>query len=219
MRKKPGPSAYKPTATQRRRVMRGIAVGLTMQQLADDLDVSISTVRRVFGAEIKTARVRLILDNLDRLHEAADHGNVSAMRELARMMQPRTGEPDDTEDDDDWADIVPNLNGNLEIQEMTKLEQRTRARTFRDLCIAARDGDHAAIRAMLRRHGWPQLADEVRRGKPIPPRVAKMVGAIVAPYGTPWETLLPPDPPSPRMARTPPVFEDDEDDAASRSHG
>jgi hypothetical protein len=32
-----------------------------MQQLADDLDVSIRTVRRVFGAEIKTARVRLIL--------------------------------------------------------------------------------------------------------------------------------------------------------------
>ena len=76
MRKKPGPSAYKPTATQRRRVMRGIAVGLTMQQLADDLDVSIRTVRRAFGSEIKTARVRLILDNLDRLHQAADHGNV-----------------------------------------------------------------------------------------------------------------------------------------------
>jgi hypothetical protein len=116
MSKKPGPTPFNPTATQRRRVMRGIAVGLTMQQLADDLDVSMSTVRRAFAAEIKTARARLILDNLDRLHEAADSGNVSAMRELARMMQPRrASELEDTEDDDTWADVVPNLNGNLEI--------------------------------------------------------------------------------------------------------
>ena len=115
MAAKPGRPAYKPTATQRRRVMRGIAVGLTMQQLADDLDVSMSTVRRAFAAEIKKARVRLILDNLDRLHQAADNGNVSAMRELARMMQPRPGDHEDTEDDDAWADIIPNLNGNLEI--------------------------------------------------------------------------------------------------------
>ena len=114
---KPGRPAYKPTAAQRRRLMRGIAVGLTMQQLGDDLGVSMSTVRRAFAAEIKTARVRLTLDNLDRLHTAADGGNVSAMRELARMMQfPTRGtELDDTEDDDTWADIVPNLNGNLEI--------------------------------------------------------------------------------------------------------
>jgi hypothetical protein len=39
-------------------------------------------------------------------------------------------------------------------------------RTLRDLRIAARDGDHA-MRALLRRYGWPQLADEVRRNKPI----------------------------------------------------
>lgn len=114
MVKKPGPRPFKPTTTQRRRVMRGIAVGLTMQQLADDLGMSIRTVRNAFGAEIKTARVRLILDNLDRLHTAADGGNVSAMRELARMMQPRADE--DTEDDDTWADIVPNFAGNSETQ-------------------------------------------------------------------------------------------------------
>jgi DNA-binding NarL/FixJ family response regulator len=116
MPKKPGPPPYKPTATQRRRVMRGIAVGLTMQQLADDLGVSERTVRRAFGNEIKKARVRLILDNLDRLHTAADNGNVAAMKTLAQMMQPRTDrDHDDTEDDDTWADVVPNLAGNLEI--------------------------------------------------------------------------------------------------------
>jgi hypothetical protein len=115
MASKAGRPAYKPTATQRRRVMRGIAAGLTVQQLADDLDVSERTMRRAFSAEIKTARVRLILDNLDRLHEAADAGNVSAMKTLAQMMQPRADDHDDAEDEAAWADIVPNLAGNLEI--------------------------------------------------------------------------------------------------------
>ena len=114
MAKKPGPTAYKPTATQRRRVMRGIAVGLTMQQIADDLDLSESTLRRAFGRDVSKARVRLILDNLDRLHKAADDGNV-AMKALAQMMQPRTSA--DAEDDG-WSDVIPNFGGNAEIQEI-----------------------------------------------------------------------------------------------------
>jgi hypothetical protein len=61
-------------------------------------------MRRAFASEIKTARVRLILDNLDRLHEAADRGSVSAMRALAGMMQP-SALPQE-EEDDQWADVV-----------------------------------------------------------------------------------------------------------------
>jgi AcrR family transcriptional regulator len=117
MASKPGPPAFKPTRTQRRRVMRGIAAGLTMQQLADDLGVSIRTVRRAFGAEIKTARVRLILDNLDRLYEAADAGNVSAMKALAASYAAwRPDLDEDEEDDDAWEDVGPNLARNPEIQ-------------------------------------------------------------------------------------------------------
>ena len=75
-----------------------------------------TTVRRLFASEIKIARVRLILDNLDRLHTAADSGNVAAMKTLAQMMQvPVQGTDLDAEDDAAWADIVPNLGGNLEI--------------------------------------------------------------------------------------------------------
>ena len=117
MARKLGRPAYKPTATQRRRVMRGIAAGLTLEQLATDLDVACGTMRRTFASEIKKARVRLILDNLDRLHEAADQGNVSAMKTLAQMMQLRT-DHGDTEDDE-WADVVgdgsPILSRNQEI--------------------------------------------------------------------------------------------------------
>jgi hypothetical protein len=116
MAKKPGPPAYKPTATQRRRLMRGVAIGLTLEELAADLGMAYGTMRRTFANEIKTARVRLMLDNLDLLHEAAAGGNVSAMKTLLQMMQRWRPELDDTEDDDAWEDIVPNLSRNLEIQ-------------------------------------------------------------------------------------------------------
>jgi hypothetical protein len=75
-------------------------------------------MRRVFASEIRTARVRLILDNLDWLHQAASNGNVSAMRELARMMMQRPADPDAAEEEDPWADVVDgpaNLSRNREI--------------------------------------------------------------------------------------------------------
>jgi|RhiMetdeSRZDD1v2_1073273.scaffolds.fasta_scaffold226294_2 hypothetical protein len=87
------------------------------------------------------------------------------------------------------------------------------ARTIRDLRIAARDGDRAAMRALLRRDGFGQLASEVRHHKPIPPRVRKLIAALTAGTGThdelgPWETIneltgeiendLHPDPPMQR---------------------
>jgi hypothetical protein len=84
---------------------------------------------------------------------------------------------------------------------------RKGARTYRDLCVAARDGDRAAIRALLRRHGWPQLADEVRRGKPVSPRVKRQIDAVTCAYGTPWEADLP-DPPSPPARGPRPIFDD-----------
>jgi hypothetical protein len=93
-----------PTPAQRRRVARGIAIGLTLEQLAAYINLPLGTMRRVFAGEIRTARVRLILDNLDRLHEAADAGNVSAMKALARMMQP-AAKSEDVEEDT-WADVV-----------------------------------------------------------------------------------------------------------------
>jgi AraC-like DNA-binding protein len=100
----------KPTAAQRRRVMRGIAVGLTLEQLADDLDVSIRTLRRAFASEIKTARVRVRLDTVDLLHKAANGGNVSAMKTLLEMADRwRPDLDEDEEDDNAWEDVGPNL--------------------------------------------------------------------------------------------------------------
>ena len=116
MAAKPGRPAHKVTAIQRRRVMRGIAVGLTLDQLATDLGMPERSMRRAFDTEIKLGRVRTILDNLDRLHAAADRGNVSAMRTLAAMMQPPAKPQEAEADDGHWAQVAEDiLAGNQEI--------------------------------------------------------------------------------------------------------
>jgi len=89
-------------------------------------------------------------------------------------------------------------------------------RTIRDLRIAARDGDRVAMRTLLRSYGFGRLASEVRRDKPIPPRVKRMVACLCAGTGThdepgPWEARnertgeiendIQFDPPSPPRAR------------------
>lgn len=103
----------------------------------------------------------------------------------------------------------------------TKFVPLPKGRTIRDLRIAAMAGDRAAMRALLRRHGFLGLASEIRRGKPVPNRVAKMIAACTAGTGThdqpgSWEFIndrgeiesLLLDPPPLPMVRTPPVFED-----------
>ena len=120
MASKPGPRPFKPTRIQRRRVMHGVAIGLTLEELATDLGIPYGTMRRVFANEIKTARVRVRLDTVDLLSKAANSGNVSAMKALLQMTDRWRPDLDDDEDDDAWADVVgdngPNLSRNLEIQ-------------------------------------------------------------------------------------------------------
>jgi hypothetical protein len=57
-------------------------------------------------------------------------------------------------------------------------------RTMRDLRIAARDGDRDAMRALLRVSGKADMAEAVRGGQPIPPRVKRMIRALTAGVGT-----------------------------------
>jgi hypothetical protein len=57
-------------------------------------------------------------------------------------------------------------------------------RTMRDLRLAAMEGDVAACRALLRWHGKGRLAAEIRRDKPFPPRVKRMLACLTAGTGT-----------------------------------
>jgi hypothetical protein len=55
---------------------------------------------------------------------------------------------------------------------------------MRDLRIAARDGDPTAARALLRRNGKKDMAADIRRNRPFPPRVQTMLRALTAGTGT-----------------------------------
>ena len=57
-------------------------------------------------------------------------------------------------------------------------------KSWRDLQVAARDGDHGAAHQLLRQHGGAALAKEVHRGRPFSPRVRKMVNVLTAGVGT-----------------------------------
>ena len=116
MRKKPGPTPYRPNATQKRRLVHGIAMGLTLEDLAADLGMAYGTMRRVFASEIRTARVRVRLDTVGLLQKAANGGNVSAMKTLLEMTDRwRPDLDEDEEDDAAWED-TPNLGRNPEFQ-------------------------------------------------------------------------------------------------------
>lgn len=69
---------------------------------------------------------------------------------------------------------------------------KTAAKTVRDLRIAAREGNHAAARELLRRDGLDALAAEIKTGRPLPPRVQRAIRAATAGTGSkielgPWE--------------------------------
>lgn len=118
---KRGPPPMKPTSAQHRRVARGIAIGLTLEELAADLGMAYGTLRQVFANEIKTARIRARLDTVDLLHLAAKRGSVSAMKTLLQMAERwRPDLDEDEENDDAWEDVVPNLSRNPEIQKNGK---------------------------------------------------------------------------------------------------
>jgi hypothetical protein len=73
-----------------------------------------------------------------------------------------------------------------------------------DLRVAALGGDYSASRALLRLSGHKSLAVEIRAGKPIPPRVRRMLGALAAGTNTEWEFILPDGTISNDLHRPPP---------------
>lgn len=72
---------FKPTKAQRRRVEL-FAGEVGEEDIAADLNISRTTLRKHFAAELALGRVRVLGDNLARLDKAASKGNVTAARAL-----------------------------------------------------------------------------------------------------------------------------------------
>ena len=79
---------------------------------------------------------------------------------------------------------------------------------LRSMCLAARDGDHSAAKAVLRLYGFDALATEIKRGNPFAPKVARQIAALTSHIGTEWEADLLRVGLPPRRRTRPVVFED-----------
>jgi hypothetical protein len=73
-----------------------------------------------------------------------------------------------------------------------------------DLRVAAMNGDHSAARTLLRLNGHKSLAVEIKRGRPLSPRVRRMLDALTAGTNTEWEFVLPDGTISNDLHRPPP---------------
>lgn len=93
MRKCPGPKAYSPSNADRHRVQLAVAAGMTLPEIAAALDISRSTLSKLFADDIANGRAKCRLENICRLDKAAAAKNVAAMKALAVMMAtPATAE-------------------------------------------------------------------------------------------------------------------------------
>lgn len=104
LRKRPGPHPFLPTSADRHRVQLAVATGMKLPEIASALEISRSSLSKLFATDIANGRAKRRLDNVCRLDKAAANGNVAAMRTLATMMAtPATVE---TVEPNRWADLA-----------------------------------------------------------------------------------------------------------------
>jgi hypothetical protein len=82
----PGAPSFKPTKPQRNKVMLLIAAGFSESAIAAVVGISHMTLRKHFPDELEHGRARKVAENLERLEEAADGGNVSAQKYLDQKL-------------------------------------------------------------------------------------------------------------------------------------
>jgi AraC-like DNA-binding protein len=74
-----GPKPFVPTTRQRHEVELAVAVGMSLETIADALDVSRRTLGRAFARELAVGRSKRLLASAVRLDKLAEAGNVAAV--------------------------------------------------------------------------------------------------------------------------------------------
>lgn len=84
-----GRPRYEATEKDRNKIKMLLAMGWGNQRIADALDLSLATLKRYFRADLKIREVmrdRLVARQLEIALELANGGNVSALKELDRLV-------------------------------------------------------------------------------------------------------------------------------------
>lgn len=90
--RKRGPKPFRPTRKHRADVVLFVAGGLSEPAIAREVGVCQNTLRKHFAVELAEGRERETAANLRRLRNAADAGNVAAMKHLDGKLE-RAAQP------------------------------------------------------------------------------------------------------------------------------
>jgi hypothetical protein len=102
---KPGPVAYAPTSAERDRVEVAIAMGMTIDEISDEMEMPRSSFCRTFKREIAIGRNRKRLELAMHLYHAACSQNVSACKALMALFS-RDDDARPAEVEDKWEKIA-----------------------------------------------------------------------------------------------------------------
>jgi hypothetical protein len=108
-RKRPGPKPFVPMTADRELVTLAVAIGMTIAEISDAVEVPKRTLCRAFVRELAVGRSKRVLANAARLDKAASEGNVAAMKALQIMMD-RGGKLEMAAAvDDPWAAVAEQI--------------------------------------------------------------------------------------------------------------
>jgi hypothetical protein len=109
----PGPEPFVPTTRQRHHVELAVSVGMSLEMIADAMDISRRTLCRTFARELAVGRAKNLLANAVRLNELAASGNVAACKYLHGLMMNHDNKAE-TFEDDRWAAIASKIEADLD---------------------------------------------------------------------------------------------------------
>jgi AraC-like DNA-binding protein len=107
-----GPKPFVPTTRQQHEVELAVAVGMSLETIADALDVSRRTLCRAFARELAVGRAKKLLASAVRLDKLAE-ANVAAAKYLHSLMMNHDNKPEAVEDDK-WAAIASKIEADLD---------------------------------------------------------------------------------------------------------
>ena len=114
-KRKPGPKPSRPTKQQRRDVELAVAGGMSLEWIADALEISRRTLCRTFVRELAIGRSKKMLENIKRIDAAAKAGNVSAMKYFHALMLHRRSPGEDV-GEDKWAAVASQIEADMEAE-------------------------------------------------------------------------------------------------------
>jgi AraC-like DNA-binding protein len=120
---KPGPKPVVPTTRQRHHVELAVSIGMSLEDIADAMDLSRRTLCRTFAREVAVGRAKRLLASAVRLDAMADAGNVSAAKFLHGLMMNHGNNPE-TAQDDKWAAVASRIEAGLDCEENPNLPKK-----------------------------------------------------------------------------------------------